>query len=157
MISIRGAELEDYDAIAVLVREADELHAQLLPGYFRKPRRPSRTREDLVKILQDKDERLLLAEADGVVAGLAHVQLYDTPAFAFMVPKRRAHMDNLIVSALSRRRGIGRMLVSAATEWARAHDASELLLTVWAGNVTAEQFYAELGFRRVSSVLGIEL
>lgn len=154
---IRKARLEDYPALTSLLREADELHARLLPSYFRVPRGPARSRDDMDRLLRAMDEAIYVAEVDGAIVGLVHVQLYDTPAVAVMVPKRRAHIDNLVVAEGARRAGVGRKLVDTAAEWAREKGAREILLTVWAGNEGAEQFYDALGFRRVSSVLGREL
>ena len=47
--------------------------------------------------------------------------------------------------------------MAAATEWARTQGATQLLLTVWAGNDDAERFYAALGYRTISQVLGTDL
>lgn len=153
--TIRKARRSDSDALARLLCEADELHARLMPGYFRRPTRPTRARDQLERILDAIDQGLYVAEdPEAGVCGLVHVQLYDTPAIASMVPKRRAHIDNLVVTEGMRRRGLGRRLVEAAIAWAREQGAAEILLTVWAGNEAAERFYDALGFARVSTVLG---
>ena len=47
------------------------------------------------------------------------MQIYDTPVGHTMVPQRRGHVETLIVARAQRRRGIGRALMSAATQWAR--------------------------------------
>ncbi len=120
------------------------------------PKRPARSRQELQRLLSAPDEVILVAADDEVVA-LVHAQIYDTPAQPSLVPRRRAHVDHLIVTAGARRRGWGRRLVETAAEWARDAGASEILLTVWAGNDAAEKFYAALGFGRVSSVLGRKL
>lgn len=157
-MTLRPARSEDYEALEALLAEADQLHARILPSYFRPPRKATRTREELARLLASRDERIVVAEDDaGCVIGLVHVQIYDTPAIATMVPKRRAHVDNLVVTERKRRGGVGSALLQAAAEWARAQGAREILLTVWAGNESAERFYEALGFRRVSSVLGREL
>jgi ribosomal protein S18 acetylase RimI-like enzyme len=74
-----------------------------------------------------------------------------------MVSQRRGHIETLIVARAQRRRGIGRALMVAATGWARSRGAHQLLLTVWAGNDDAERFYAALGYRTISQVLGTDL
>jgi ribosomal protein S18 acetylase RimI-like enzyme len=156
---IRKAESGDYDGVIALLREADELHARILPSFFRTApgRRPARTREELARLCAARDEDVRVFLLDGAPVGLVHTQIYDTPAVASMVPKRRAHIDTLIVTATQRRRGIGRAMLAAAQEWARGQGAREILLTVWAGNEEAERFYEALGFMRVSSVLGRDL
>jgi ribosomal protein S18 acetylase RimI-like enzyme len=91
------------------------------------------------------------------VCGACHLQIYDTPVGHTMVSQRRGHIETLIVAGAQRRRGIGRALMGAATDWARGHGAHQLLLTVWAGNDDAERFYAALGYRTISQVLGTDL
>lgn len=104
------------------------------------------------------NQTLLVAEdSDGVVCGLARVQIYDTPTEALMVPVRRGHIEEMVVERARRRAGCGRALVEASAAWAKLRGAHQLLLTVWAGNASAERFYAALGYRRVSQVLGTDL
>lgn len=151
---IRRARLDDHAAIASLLDEVDTLHAELLPSYFRRPRGAPRPPEELARILTAFDEAIFVSEEpQGAVVGFVHVQLYDTPPVAVMVPRRRAHVDNVVVTRAARRRGHGRRLMEAAAAWAREHGAEEILLTVWAGNEAAERFYAALGFGRVNCVL----
>jgi ribosomal protein S18 acetylase RimI-like enzyme len=153
MFAIRVALRKDFEALSSLWREVDVLHARLLPSYFRQSQRAPRTRGDYDRILRALDERLLVGVEGREVRGLVHVQLYDTPPIATMVPKRRAHVDTLAVEEVARKKGLGRQLMEEAASWARAHDAEEIVLTVWAGNDDAERFYERLGFTRLSSVL----
>jgi GNAT superfamily N-acetyltransferase len=69
-----------------------------------------------------------------------------------MLPRRRCHVDTLVVASAARRRGVGRALLEALGGWARSRGAAELLLTIWAGNLEAEAFYERLGYRTLSSV-----
>ena len=144
--------------------EADELHARLSPGFFRRPdsgRGRQRASEALRDAEESEHETILVAVTkDGgkdVVCGACHLQIYDTPVGHTMVSQRRGHIETLIVARAQRRRGIGRALMTAATGWARSEGAHQLLLTVWAGNDDAERFYAALGYRTISQVLGTDL
>ena len=85
--------------------------------------------------------------------GAVMIRIYDTPADPSMVPRRRAHVEALVVDEAHRRGGVGTALMEAATAWARARGTSEILLTVWAGNVAGEAFYERLGYRVVSRAL----
>ncbi|MCA1664608.1 MAG: GNAT family N-acetyltransferase [Myxococcales bacterium] len=161
---MRAAGDGDLDALARLWHEADELHARLSPGFFRRPDL-ERGRQRAFEALRDSDESqheailVALHKVDGkeVVCGACHLQIYDTPVGHTLVPQRRGHVETLIVARAQRRRGIGRALMAAATDWARRQGAHQLLLTVWAGNADAERFYAALGYRTISQVLGTDL
>ena len=86
-------------------------------------------------------------------SGSWSLRLYDTPADPTMVPRRRGHVETLVVSARQRRRGVGRRLMAAAADWARGRGAAEMVLTTWVGNGEADAFYERLGYRVLSRVL----
>jgi diamine N-acetyltransferase len=156
---VRPARPGDRDRLLELLADADELHARLHPSFFRADydRRNAVAgwlREDATT----HGRAVLVAECDGIgVSGLAHVQIYDTPAFDFMVRRRRANLEDLVVDRAHRRAGCGRALIEAAASCARRMGAEQLLLTVWAGNEGAERFYEALGYRTISTVLGTDL
>jgi ribosomal protein S18 acetylase RimI-like enzyme len=158
---VRAAGDDDLDALTRLWNEADALHAKLSPGFFRRAD-PARGRQRAVETLRDVEESrhetiLVACDERGAVHGALHVQVYDTPLALTMVPERRGHIETLIVARTRRRRGCGRALMTAATRWAREQGASQLLLTVWDGNDDAQRFYAALGYRTISQVLGTDL
>jgi ribosomal protein S18 acetylase RimI-like enzyme len=70
-----------------------------------------------------------------------------------MVPRRRLHVETLVVASKQRRHGIGRRMMSEAAQWGRSHGAVELVLTTWVGNREAAAFYERLGYRELSRVL----
>ena len=80
-------------------------------------------------------------------------RIYDTPDNPAMVPRRRLHVETLVVASKQRRHGIGRRLMAEAVAWGRGHGAVEMVLTTWVGNSEAEAFYERLGYRELSRVL----
>jgi GNAT superfamily N-acetyltransferase len=146
---IRRAAASDWSAVRALLREADELHVRIAPDYFRPGARAEGEWRRL--LLGDDDTRVLVAEAPGVI-GLVSARLYDTPPDPMMVPRRRCHVDTLVVASAARRRGVGRALLETLAGWARSRGALELLVTTWAGNPDADAFYERLGYRTLSSV-----
>ncbi|HEX3905045.1 MAG TPA: GNAT family N-acetyltransferase [Polyangia bacterium] len=149
---MRRARPEDWPGAEALWREIDALHAELAPAYFRAGARPEL---DWQRLLDDPTAMVLVGdEGDGRgPLGLLSLRVYDTPAEPTMVSHRRAHLETLVVARRARRRGIGRRLVAAAADWARAQGAVEIVLTAWTGNADADAFYERLGYRVLSRVL----
>jgi ribosomal protein S18 acetylase RimI-like enzyme len=154
---VRPARQEDWPVVQRLLGEADGLHAELAPSYFRvAPRAEGEWR----RLLGDSTAVALVAvdaDAPGSPRGFLALRVYDTPEDPTMVPRRRAHIETLIVAAGHRRRGIGRRLVAAAAARARAAGAVEMVLTAWAGNAAADAFYERLGYRVLSRVLHLPI
>lgn len=169
MTQVRQATLADREALLLLYRENDALHAALQPGFFRAEGGPARSERALRQALSRRDEALFVACAEdgpksthdrapsgwpaGGVCGLIHLSVYDTPAAPSMVQARRAHVADLIVAAWARRRGHGRRLMERGAAWARERGAAQVLLTVWTGNEGAAAFYRGLGYQTVNQVL----
>ena len=154
-IRVRPARLEDGPAAAALLREIDDLHAAIAPAYFCAG---ARAQSEWRGLLEDGTALALVAEAGpGGLAGLLVVRIYDTPQSPTMVPRRRGHVESVVVAAGRRRRGVGRRLMDEAGAWARAAGAVELVLTIWEGNADAEAFYARIGHVLSYSLLGAPL
>jgi ribosomal protein S18 acetylase RimI-like enzyme len=156
-VAVRPARPEDWLGVQALLRELDELHAELVPAYFRPA---TRTEPEWRRLLVDSTALALVAFDErerGVSVGFLSLRVYDTPADPTMVPRRRGHLETLIVNARQRRLGIGRRLLGTAADWARARGATEMVLTTWVGNAEADAFYERLGYRVLSHVLHARL
>jgi len=150
----RAARTTDYAELCTLWREMDELHARILPSYFRRTAAAPKSVVEVERILAATDEILRVVDDERGLVGLVHALLYDTPPIPAMTPSRRAHVDSLVVRDDRRRAGVGRALMADVDAWARGKGASEVVLTVWAGNEPALRFYESLGFGAVNRVLG---
>jgi GNAT superfamily N-acetyltransferase len=95
-------------------------------------------------------DRVLVAEADGEVAGLAHLQV--TPAIEYDRPV--AKIGALVVDERYRRAGIGRALVQAAEAEARARNCEVLFLTTSERRDDAHSFYESLGLEQTGRRYG---
>jgi GNAT superfamily N-acetyltransferase len=127
-LAIRDARLDDSAAIADLL---DQL------GYPTDPAAvPSRL--ERLRIVGD---RVVVAEADGAVVGLAHLQVM--PAIERERPA--AKIAALVVDEAHRGSGFGRALIEELEREARARGCDLLFLTTAARRSDAHAFYERVG------------
>lgn len=86
----------------------------------------------------------LLAQADGRSAGLAWAR---TDARADALNKSVVNLYQMWVAPESRGRGLGRMLLRAAIDWARTLNAQAVHLGVTCGETSAMRLYTREGFQ----------
>jgi diamine N-acetyltransferase len=155
-IRIRTAALADYEELCAVLEEGDALHREKLPAFFRKsPDGQTRAKAYVADLLDDPYTALLVAEeraTAGAASGEARIHgaviviLRETPPVPILVPRRFALVENVIVRAGQRGRGIGQALMKAAEAWAQSMDAETVELTVYLFNKAAIRFYEELGY-----------
>ena len=85
-------------------------------------------------------QAIVLADLDGIPVGAVTVALHAG------LPPGRAHVSDLLVSPLWRRRGVGTALLQAAEEEARGRGLRECTLDVDAGNAAALELYRRAGY-----------
>ena len=68
-----------------------------------------------------------------------------------------ALIEELVVDERARRQGIGRALIQATLDWARAHGCSEVEISTEKDNLDAQAFYRRLGFESAALLLEYEL
>lgn len=134
---IRDAERHDAGPIAVLLTQL---------GY------PSDTgavdeRLDRLRIVGD---RVFVAELDGEVVGLAHLQV--TPAIERDRPAGK--LGALIVDEACRGQGVGRALVEAVEREARLRGCELVFLTTSERRDDAHAFYERVGFEQTGRRYG---
>jgi ribosomal protein S18 acetylase RimI-like enzyme len=156
-VRVREAALGDAGALTELRRQAERTHARLMPDYFREAPAdaagswtPGRGPWSTVLVAT-------LAAGRGNVVGFVAVKVVVTPRDPAMVPRRRAHLEIVVVDEDHRDVGIGTALMQAATGWARERGAEEMVLTVWSDNAAAEALYRGLGYEPIARVLRRQL
>jgi len=135
--TIRDAGSEDAPAIAGLLTQL---------GYPSEEE-PVESRLDRLRIVGD---RIAVAELDGAVVGLAHLQV--TPAIERDRPA--AKIGALVVDQAHRGLGIGRALVGAMEAEARLRGCELLYLTTSERRDDAHAFYERLGLEHTGRRYG---
>ncbi len=93
---------------------------------------------DYAAYLNSPGRVIYLAYADGQVAGLIRLRTNWN---------RYAYVEDIAVDVRFRRRGIGRMLLSRAIEWARGRGLPGVMLETQDNNVAACKLYQSVGFQ----------
>ena len=145
-IVVRAFRGSDEGAVRRLKAELDSLHARLMPDYFRVP-------GEAAVPAQDSSSEILVAEGAGGICGFVMVRVVDTPREPTMTPRRRTHVEMVVVGEGLRRKGAGKRLMEAAEAWAAARGCAEVVLTVWSENHAAEALYRTLGYEPIARVL----
>jgi GNAT superfamily N-acetyltransferase len=107
---------------------------------------PNEVQRRLTSVMAAPEHAVLLGESDGRVAGLLH--LYIRPA---LEKPPEVVVQALVVDAGCRKGGIGRAMMAAAEDWARARGFASIALRSHIKRHEAHAFYAALGYRRVAT------
>jgi GNAT superfamily N-acetyltransferase len=134
-IVVRTADLSDVQAIAALSTQL---------GY---PSSPAQIGPRLENISKDEDHGLFVAEmSDGPAIGFVHVYVG-----LQVVSDSEATIGELVVDKDYRSRGIGRLLMQRAEEWARKKECSALRVNSNVVRNEAKVFYDRLGFEHLKT------
>lgn len=147
-VSAREAVVADIPGLLDLF---DQLRAAGPRRSVPMPSDPAAMREGAAErfraVIADPEQRLLVAEdADG----LAGMVLCSIGTSSTLATAPAVVLSHLTVAANSRRAGVGRVLVAAATQWAAECDVDHLRVAVYASSREANRFFARLGFAPVS-------
>jgi putative acetyltransferase len=131
-VTVRESHADDFQALLDLyVHVATE--GRWIGGEV--PVDAERQRQFFDRVTGSAEAVMLTAEADGHLVGNLSVEL-----------SRGIAEVGLLVGAPWRGRGIGSTLMAAGIDWARAHSAHKMTLTVWPHNQTAIALYVKFGF-----------
>lgn len=131
-VRVRIATASDAEAIERLYRE-------LVPGDDNIRVDPERVDQ----LRSDAHNRLLVLEADEQVCGTAFLTVCLDAMYGF---QPFGTVENVVVAATHRGRGLGRVLMSAVEDQARACACTKLMLLSSATRVEAHAFFARIGF-----------
>ncbi len=130
------------------IREAGPADAAFigeLIGQLGYPAGASEVSERLNRLGED-GQRVIVAELDGELAGIALTQIY--PALISDAPTCRLVV--IVVAEQTRRRGVGRELLLASEDGARRSGCDQIVLESGVWRDEAHDFYSALGFESVA-------
>jgi GNAT superfamily N-acetyltransferase len=96
--------------------------------------------------VQSRGGAVLVYEGDGVLVGWAVVYRDENDIYVRSEERAFALISELFVVEGARGRGIGKALIAACEDWARAHGMNVVMISVLRNNRRAEGIYRAAGF-----------
>ena len=140
-MNVRAARSPDREAILALVPRISEVGT---PAH----RTPDETRSADLRAMSESlasdspDVAVLVAEDHGRIVGFVHLQT----GLDYYSNRPIGHVADLAVDPAHEGRGIARVLLAAAEDWARARAYAWMDLNVAPGNERARTLYERLGY-----------
>ena len=154
--NVRKAVLEDCHRILPLQEQISTLHFEGRPDLFKKEVR-TYTEEMFQQWLDSPTHVLLIAEADGEIAGYAIswvIQYRNHPTYRDF---DSFYIDDVCVLKKFHRHGIGRALMGRCIEEARCRRGKKVDLNVWSFNKDAIAFYESCGLKERTKRMELRL
>ena len=151
MVQMRRLCPEDFPAYHDLMLQVHRLHSENRPDCYVDC--DPFTEEEFRAMLADERVHSFGAEADGQLIGLGIVRMRITPPGTPMQPRRVAFIDDVVVDAKHRGRGVGTAILSRLKQLAAEEQADSLELMVWSFNAAAMRMYEKAGFTPRSLIL----
>ena len=138
-LTLRLLESTDAEAVSALLPDL---------GYEATPDQVLRR---LAALRDWPDQEAFVADVDGAVVGLCHVQ-----GVRLLASDGYAEIQALVVSAACQGQGIGKRLVAHACEWAFARGYGRVRLRSGVHREAAHAFYEHLGFEKAKASCAFE-
>jgi ribosomal protein S18 acetylase RimI-like enzyme len=145
-IKYRRATGDDILTICELGQTLNAVHHAAHPDFFAPATTEfARDKGHWLPGLQEEGRAAFLAEQGSVAVGFITVQV-SRPNSPLLRSVTVGRIGSIGVVERLQRRGVGRMLMSLAEDWARKNGATDVRLNVWAFNERAVDLYRELGY-----------
>jgi ribosomal protein S18 acetylase RimI-like enzyme len=142
---LRAARLDDFRAITDLRQDLSAQAHRERPDAFR-PMFLGLTEATYYPWLTAQNHLVLVAEADGDVAGFVSIWIGHATDSDVMFPSESLFIGEIAVAPTQRRRGIGRFLFAAVEAEAARRNVETIGLSVNSANEQARAFYEGLGY-----------
>jgi GNAT superfamily N-acetyltransferase len=130
------ASLEHLDAVSNLF--------DLYRGFYKQSSDIEAARKFLQERLQKTDSTIFVASDNGQIVGFT--QLY--PSFSSVSMRRIWILNDLFVEESYRKRGVAKLLMSAAEEFARETGAIRIILSTQISNIAGQAIYESRGYSK---------
>lgn len=100
-----------------------------------------KTKQILTQILQSEEDRVYVAEAEGVLVGYVHACTY---TLLYSPPIK--NIMSIAISKDYQKHGIGKVLLERVENWARETEATAIRIVSDSSGINAYEYYKNLGY-----------
>lgn len=97
-------------------------------------------------IFENREQEILVADADGRVIGFSHVMILKQKDIACLKPQTVVYIQDLDVLESERGKGVGTFLLKASREYGNRKGADFIRTQVFPNNTDGIRFYEKNGF-----------
>ena len=145
-VVVRAADPDDVSPVTALNRFVQDLHVAARPDVFHPGDLMPDVQEFFRALLRSQTPAVFVAEIDDRVVGYVHVEVQRRGSGPFARGYDRLYVHQISVDPEFRRLGVGRSLMSRATEIATELELDSIALDTWSFNAEAQRFFEGLGF-----------
>lgn len=146
---IREKRITDLMDLLELFRAGDELHFSAHPELFQDCGDDFR-RQYVHNLLTSHNTNFFIAENQGEILGFISVMVREAIPLPVLTPRRYGVIENIVVKAQHRQKGVAHALLAQADEWLKAQGIYEVELNVYFFNQPAKALYEKEGYTPVS-------
>lgn len=145
-IIIRFAKESELVRVNELRKQVNDLHVEGKSEIFRAGFNDE-LRDFIYKIWKDPEQKIVVAELNGVVCGFAVLHHIHRPGNPFMLERDFMDVDEFCVDKEYRRQGIATKMMSFIRNYTKEKGIKHLELNMWEFNQDALAFYEAVGFK----------
>lgn len=155
-INIRFAKESELARVNELRKQVNDLHVEGKPEIFRAGFNDE-LRDFIYKIWKDPEQKIVVAELNGVVCGFAILHHIHRPENPFMRERDFIDVDEFCVDKEYRRQGIATKMISFIRNYTKEKGIKRLELNMWEFNQDALAFYEAVGFKTYRRYMEMEM
>ena len=155
-INIRFAKENELARVNELRKQVNDLHVEGKPEIFRAGFNDG-LRDFIYKIWKDPEQKIVVAELNGVVCGFAILHHIHRPENPFMRERDFMDVDEFCVDKEYRRQGIATKMISFIRNYTKEKGIKRLELNMWEFNQDALAFYEAVGFKTYRRYMEMEM
>lgn len=156
-ITIRNANIDDYEDLCLIYEELDELHRINHPELFIKPSDCARAKEYINEVINDNRKGLFVAETESKVVGFAECYTMNSSSFPVIKKREWTQLDNIAVKKGYENYHIGTLLLEKVLQWTKEKGINRIELKVYSFNTNAISFYSNKGFKDLNKTMYLNL